>query len=245
MSRTVVSDTDSTPSIIDSASPSTSLRSKAPRMMATRSSRSSGSRISSAESRSSSVGLSWPGSFLSSSMGSWASARGVRVGEPEGGQDRGFPRLHHRGVGVPFVVESLQVQHAVDNQVRVMVGERLALRGRLPPHDRRAEHDVAGARMLVIVHEGEDVRRVVLAAEFGVERAALDRVDEAHRRRSRRPAARRGPSGGPAGARAGPRRCSRIAPKATAPAPSRRAETARAHQRRFRSSDLAVAASRS
>ncbi len=57
MSRTVISETDSTPSIIDSASASSSRRSNAPRIRSISSSRSSGSRVSSAERRSSSVGF--------------------------------------------------------------------------------------------------------------------------------------------------------------------------------------------
>ena len=42
-------------------------------------------------------------------------------GEPR--QDRGLPRFHQHRVRVPFVVESLQVQHAVDDEVRAEINK--------------------------------------------------------------------------------------------------------------------------
>ena len=48
-----------------------------------------------------------------------------------------------------LVVVALQVQHAVHHQVRVVRLERLAPALALPPHHRRAQHDVAGQRALL------------------------------------------------------------------------------------------------
>jgi len=73
------------------------------------------------------------------------------------------------------------MQHAVDDEVRKMRPHRLPLRSRLPRHDRNAHDDVAGPRDDVIVHERQDVRRVVAGAVPGVEPAALARADEAQR----------------------------------------------------------------
>ena len=117
MSRTVVSDTDSTPSIIDSASASSRRRSNAPRSSAISSSRSSGSRVRNADSRSSSVGLS---SGESSGVAIEDSPSRVRIAVAEAAQQRDLPRLHAARVVVALVVVALQVQHAVDHQVRVV-----------------------------------------------------------------------------------------------------------------------------
>ena len=65
ISRTVISDTESTPSIIDSPSASSRRRSNAPRSRSFSSSRSSGSRVRKAVNRSRSVGFA---SGLSSSV---------------------------------------------------------------------------------------------------------------------------------------------------------------------------------
>ena len=125
MSRTVVSDTASTPSIIDSASASSSRRSNAPRSRSSSSSRSSGSRVRSAESRSSSVGCS--SAFV---VGS--SIRCVRRRAPRTDRDspaaRGAPtsRASIRAASArAFVIVALQVQHAVDDEVRADARERL------------------------------------------------------------------------------------------------------------------------
>ena len=45
-----------------------------------------------------------------------------------------------------LVIEALQVQHAVDHQMGVVRGQRFSLLIRFLPHDRRTQHDVAGAR---------------------------------------------------------------------------------------------------
>ena len=108
-----------------------------------------------------------------------------------------------RGVVVALVVVALQVQHAVDHQVRVVRGKRLALRARLLRDDRRAQHDVAGKRHAVIVHECQHVGRVVAAAVAPVERAAFAAVDEAQR--DRRVALERAAPSGAASARAASR----------------------------------------
>ena len=96
MSRTVISETCSTPSIIDSASASSSLRSNAPRSRSSSSSRSSGSRVRSADSRSSSVGLS---GFVRSSRrrsSRLIGRRAPRTGRdsPSRGEERGLARFH-------------------------------------------------------------------------------------------------------------------------------------------------------
>ena len=44
------------------------------------------------------------------------------------------------------MVVALQVQHAVDDEVSVVRGQRLSLCVRFLAHDRRAQDDVAGAR---------------------------------------------------------------------------------------------------
>ena len=68
---------------------------------------------------------------------------GVGIGHAEPREDRGLARLHRARVAGGVVVVALQVQHAVDDEVRAVIGERLALRLRLVAHDRRAQHDVA------------------------------------------------------------------------------------------------------
>ena len=77
------------------------------------------------------------------------------------------------------MVESLQVQHAVHDEVGDVVGEFLALLARLAAQHRRAQHEVAGERKSVIVHEGQHVGRMVPAAELGVQALPLPRADEA------------------------------------------------------------------
>ena len=164
MSRTVISDTDSTPSIIDSASASNSRRSNAPRSRSISSSRSSGSRVSSADRRSSSEGRV-------SSLAGVLIARPRRRGRDSRARRAARSRaLHALRLGVAVVVVTLQMQHSVDDQVRAVRAQRLPLPRGLVAHHRHAQHDVAGERLRVIVHERQHVRRVVLAAVHRVQR---------------------------------------------------------------------------
>src|SRR5450759_5581377 len=94
-----------------------------------------------------------------------------------------FERLHPGGCARALVIVSLQVQRAVDRQVRDMRRQRLALRARLAPHHRRAQHEVAReglAAPAAAVAEAEYVGGVVLVAVIAVEPAAFGGADEAH-----------------------------------------------------------------
>ena len=130
MSRTVISETDSTPSIIDSASASSSLRSNAPRIRSISSSRSSGSRVSSADRRSSSVGFAGSAFSISGACDVAASAyahSGSGIAEARA-SSVGLARSIRAASRVALVVVALQVQHAVDDEVREVRAQRPALR---------------------------------------------------------------------------------------------------------------------
>ena len=99
---------------------------------------------------------------------------------PQPGEQRALAGFHRGRVGGALVVVALQVQHAVDHQMGAVRGAASCPVRRFAADHGHAQHDVADARLPLIVHEGQHVGRVVLAAVFGVERAALDRVDEAH-----------------------------------------------------------------
>ena len=88
-------------------------------------------------------------------------------------------RFHPRRFGGPFVIVALQVQHAVDDKVRAMRGERFALLHGLAPQHRSAEHDITARRaMFIIVHERQHVGGTVLAAMPTIERAAFGFLNE-------------------------------------------------------------------
>jgi hypothetical protein len=110
-----------------------------------------------------------------------SAGRLVRIAIAEAAKQRDLARFHPRGVVAAFVIVALQMQHAVDDEMREMRPHRLPLRSRLPRHDRHAHDDVAGPRDDVIVHERQDVRRVVAGAIPGVEPAGLAGADEAQR----------------------------------------------------------------
>ena len=63
--------------------------------------------------------------------------------------------------------------------MRVVRDKRLVLRAGLSLDHWRAQHDVAVKRRAIIVHECQDVRRVVPSAVAPVERAPFATVDEA------------------------------------------------------------------
>src|SRR6267378_6295808 len=151
MSRTCISDTCSAPSIIDRASPSRRFLAKAECNSLSSCSRSSGSRMSSAESRSSREGLfdssmfaAGPGA-TSSLAQAWESSPGSVVGIriTEFGKKLLFQGFHARSVTPPKVIVALQVQKRVDRQVRKMRFHRLALRERFSSDHGGAKDDVA------------------------------------------------------------------------------------------------------
>src|SRR6185436_8822576 len=146
MSRTAISDTVSAPSMIDSASASSRLREYAERSSCASSARSPGSRMISAERRSSRLGRD--GSFMPVD-----SFYRVRITESGAPQDADLARFHARGIPFLFMPVAAQVQYAVHHEMRVMRGHTLALRPGLAPDHRVAEHDVAAL-------EAEHVGRV-------------------------------------------------------------------------------------
>ena len=55
-------------------------------------------------------------------------SRRVRIGDAQRGEDRRLARLHRARGAVGVVIVALQMQHAVDDEVRAVGGECLALR---------------------------------------------------------------------------------------------------------------------
>jgi len=108
-------------------------------------------------------------------------AIGVGIGDAQPGENRGFASLHDLCRALGVVVVALQVQHAVYDKVSAVVGKRLSLLARLASKHGSADHEIPDHRRIMIVHEREDVCRVLLAAKGGVERGALPFADEAHR----------------------------------------------------------------
>src|SRR5512146_614817 len=131
MSPTCISETFSAPSMIDSGSASSRLRWWAERSSVISCSRSSGSRSSSAERRSSRLGRD--GSFMRV-----ASFYRVGVVESETAQNADLGPFHARGMRLLLVVVALQVQHAVHHQVGVVRREGFSLLQRFARDDRMA-----------------------------------------------------------------------------------------------------------
>ena len=103
----------------------------------------------------------------------------VLAGVYVGAFARPLLRFHPRRLGGLFVTVALQVQHAVDDKVRAMRGERFALLHGLASQHRGAEHDITATRaMFIIVHERQHVGGTVLAAMPTIERAAFGFLDE-------------------------------------------------------------------
>src|SRR5712691_540220 len=151
MNLSGVSLTCSAPSIIDRASPSRRFLAKAECSSLSSCSRSSGSRISSAESRSSSEGLfdssmfaAGPGATRSLTQ-AWESSPGSVVGIriTEFGEKLLFQGFHARSVAPPKVIVALQVEKRVNRQVRKVRFHRLALGERFAGDHRGAKDDVA------------------------------------------------------------------------------------------------------
>src|SRR3972149_3351490 len=105
----------------------------------------------------------------------------VRVGVAEPGEYAAFQPLHAPRIALVFVVKALQMQHAVDHQVRVMRVTADTARARLARRHRRANRDVAGKRALIGVSEAQHVGRVIAVAKAAVEPARLARADDAQR----------------------------------------------------------------
>ena len=147
MSRAVISDTCSTPSIIDSASASSSWRSNAPCSSSTSCSRSSGSRIRNADRRSSRrglCGLGWGKSSMRMRDELLRTTGFVRTDRDSPAQrESRLQRFHHSSILVVLVIVALQVQHAVHDEMRAVRAQRLLLLARFAPHHRHAEHEVA------------------------------------------------------------------------------------------------------
>jgi hypothetical protein len=106
----------------------------------------------------------------------------VRVGQPESSQDGDFPTFHGQRLLMPgFVVPALGMQGPVDQQVCVVGRQGLALLpGFLRDHgcaQHHIGHDDRGLRVV----KGQHVGRPGFAAIALVERAAFERIDDAHR----------------------------------------------------------------
>ena len=116
-------------------------------------------------------------------LGSAECVGAVGVGDAEPRQNARLHRLHRFGVGVVLVVEADQMQEAVDDEMAIMVGERLALLLRLALHRLEGEDDVAEQARLrqaaaLRGGKGQDVGRLVEAAPARVELAHMRVVGE-------------------------------------------------------------------
>src|SRR5260221_3873275 len=180
MSRTCISETLSAPSMMESASASSRLREYAERKSSTSCSRSLGSRIRSAERRSSRLGRA--GSFIRA-----RSFYRVGIGEADAPQYADFARLHLARACFVMMPVAAQVQHAVHHQVRVVRQEAFVLCTRVARDHRMAQHDVADPA----VGEAQHVGRACALAEALVEESALAAADDAQRDVARRRGAAR------------------------------------------------------
>src|SRR6266853_3932234 len=188
MSRTCISETCSAPSIIDRASPSRRFLSKAECSSLSSCLRSSGSRISSAESRSSSEGLfdsSMPaagwrhGSGFTRPGDSSPGIVGVRITEI--GEKLLFQCLHTCGVAPPEVIVALQMQQRVNRQVREMRFRRLASVERFAGDYRGAQDDVALHHAASQgIGKAQHVGRIVAVAIATVENPGFSGSDDSH-----------------------------------------------------------------
>ena len=106
---------------------------------------------------------------------------GIGIVNAQGGEEGRLARFHAARGAVAVVVVALQVQHAVNDEVRAVIGGGLALLPRFPPDDRHAQHQVARQGFHVIVHERQHVRGVGLAAVLRVETLSLRAPDEPQR----------------------------------------------------------------
>jgi len=100
-----------------------------------------------------------------------------------------------------LVIVTLQVQHRVDDEMRAMGRQQLALLLGFAPHDGDAKHDVtvdATRTMPIMVHEREDIGGTIALAIAPVQRASLRFANEPQRdlgiaaQRGPRPAPERG-----------------------------------------------------
>src|SRR3972149_692872 len=117
----------------------------------------------------------------------------VRVGVAEPGEYAAFQPLHAPRIALVFVVKALQMQHAMDHQVRVVRFAADTAGARLARRHRRANRDVAGKRAPVRVSETQHVGRIVAVAKAAVEPARFARADDAQRDRGAAPERRTRP----------------------------------------------------
>src|SRR3954468_1311603 len=173
MSRTCISETVRAPSMIESASASRRLREYAERSRCTSCSRSPGSRMSSEDRRSSRLGRE--GSFIAA-----GSFYRVRVTEAHARQQPDLEAFHALRFPFLFMLVALQMQQAVQHQVRIMRGERLSLLARLAGDHRVAKHHVAA---VLCVRKGQHIGRLGVLSVLPVQPAALGGADDAQGRR--------------------------------------------------------------
>ena len=202
MSRTVISDTCSTPSIIESASASRSLCSNAPCRSSSSSSRSSGSRVRNADSRSSSVGLSAL-SLRSSLIALAAHGRRHARKDPaprarQGSPTRALPSARRRRCRDRSLADA-----ASRGRRDARNGQRAECAARVPPARTTGAHSTTSpsAPAAAIVTRISTFVACSLAAVRGVEREAL-----VPRRRTHRHLGRRGERGAVQRASVGARR---------------------------------------
>src|SRR5215203_968073 len=99
-----------------------------------------------------------------------------RIGDPKPRQGFDLERLHDLRLGFGFVIVAEEVQDAVDNKVRRVVRQGLALAFRLARHRSEGERDIAerlasrhsGVR---ICRKGQNIRGLVLAAPGAIQGA--------------------------------------------------------------------------
>src|SRR5258706_3055044 len=185
MSRTCISETCSAPSIIDRASASRRFLSNAECSSLSSCSRSSGSRISSAESRSSKEGLSDSSMLAAGSCPDAhpdASPRivvGIRI--TEFGEKLLFQGFHVCGFAPTGVPMPLEMQQSVHYQMREMGIQGLSLGERFTCDDGVAKDDVALHHATPRrVGETQHVGCVIAAAIATVENTSFGRADDPH-----------------------------------------------------------------
>src|ERR1035441_6748706 len=178
MSRTCMSATANTPSIITSASPLNRPRSLASRRSSMSSARSRGSPdIDCVMRLNQRPVLPWGGS----DMGDQDTRSGIRIQKAKPIKDLNLPYLHLFGLGTPFMVEAHEVQDPMDRHVRPVRRGGFTLSFGFMRHHQRAKHQLAQKVPAVRGHpgalEGQHIGRPIAVPVAEIQAAAARRAD--------------------------------------------------------------------
>src|SRR5580698_5063773 len=114
-------------------------------------------------------------------MGREHTGSAIWVRKPKPIKDLNLARLHFPRLRGPLMIETLQMQYAMDGHVRPVLGERFMLLARLACHDRRTDHQFSqeqpSVRRRTGAGEREYVRRPVFAAITRIQAAAASVAD--------------------------------------------------------------------